>query len=97
MVLIKIEIIVCFCYFEVPEKMCYAIPAKILEMNGDMAKVDYGGILKEVNISLVDDLEVGDYILIHAGFGMEKLDKEAAKDSLEIIRNYAKAGGLLDD
>lgn len=78
-------------------KMCYAIPAKILEINGDNAKVDYGGVLKEVNISLVDDLSVGDYILIHAGFGMEKLDKESALDSLEIIRNYAKAGGLLDE
>jgi len=64
--------------------MCYAIPAKIMKIHGDTATVDYGGITKIVNINLVE-AKVGDYILIHAGFGIEKLDKKSAKEALEII------------
>ena len=50
--------------------MCYAIPAKILEINGETAKVDYGGVMKNVNICLLESLKIGDYILIHAGFAI---------------------------
>ena len=67
--------------------MCYAIPAKIIEINGEEAKVDYGGVIKKINISLIDDPIEGDYILIHAGFAIEKLDKKSAEESLEIIKN----------
>ena len=67
--------------------MCYAIPAKIIEINGEEAKVDYGGVIKKINISLIDDPIKGDYILIHAGFAIEKLDKKSAEESLEIIKN----------
>ena len=66
--------------------MCYAIPAKIIEINGEEAKVDYGGVIKKINISLIDDPIKGDYILIHAGFAIEKLDKKSAEESLEIIK-----------
>jgi len=65
--------------------MCYAIPAKIEKIEGDNAIVDYGGITKVVNMNLVD-AKVGDYILIHAGFGIEKLDKRSAQEALEIIK-----------
>jgi hydrogenase expression/formation protein HypC len=68
--------------------MCYAIPAKILSIEGNDAKVDYGGIIKKINISLIDKAEIGDYVLIHAGFAIEKLNKQSAEDSLQIIRNY---------
>lgn len=67
--------------------MCLAIPAKILEINGDVAKVDYGGITKEVNVSLLDNPAIDEYVLIHAGFAIEHLDKKAAEDALEIITN----------
>ncbi|MCF7860718.1 HypC/HybG/HupF family hydrogenase formation chaperone [Candidatus Woesearchaeota archaeon] len=66
--------------------MCYAIPAKIIELNGENAKVDYGGILKVVNASLIDNPAVGDYTLIHAGFVIEKLDRKSAEESLKIIK-----------
>ncbi|TRO52413.1 HypC/HybG/HupF family hydrogenase formation chaperone [Candidatus Bathyarchaeota archaeon] len=63
--------------------MCLAIPAKILEINQDVAKVDFGqGIAREVNIMLVD-AKVGDYVLIHAGYAIEKLDQKAAEESLK--------------
>ena len=70
--------------------MCYAIPARIMEIKGDIAKVDYGGVVKKVNVSLVDDVDKGDYVLIHAGFAIEKLEKQSAERSLEIIREFAK-------
>ncbi|MFH1470804.1 MAG: HypC/HybG/HupF family hydrogenase formation chaperone [Candidatus Micrarchaeota archaeon] len=70
--------------------MCYAIPAKVLETTGDVATVDYGGVKKKANISLVEKLNVGDYILIHAGFAIEKLDPGAAEYSLKIFRNFTK-------
>lgn len=63
--------------------MCLAIPAKILEINQDAAKVDFGqGVAREVNIMLVD-AKVGDYVLIHAGYAIEKLDQKAAEESLK--------------
>jgi hydrogenase expression/formation protein HypC len=66
--------------------MCYAIPAKIIKKNKENATVDYGGIIKEINLSLIE-AEIGDYVLIHAGFAIEKLDTESAEQSLQIIRN----------
>lgn len=66
--------------------MCYAIPAKILEINEDTAQVDYGGVKKKVNICLLEKIKVGDYILIHAGFAIEKLEKQSAEETLKIIR-----------
>lgn len=68
--------------------MCYAIPARIIKIDNENAEVDYGGVIKIVNISLTDDVNVGDYVLIHAGFAIEKLEKDAAEGSLDIIRNY---------
>lgn len=66
--------------------MCYAIPAKILQIDGDTAKVDYGGVKKNINISLLESVRKGDYVLIHAGFAIEKLEKQSAEESLELIR-----------
>ena len=70
--------------------MCYAIPAKIVEIQDDTAKVDYGGVLKIVNISLIGSLKIGDYILIHAGFAIEKLEKKSAEETLEMIREMMR-------
>ena len=64
--------------------MCLAVPAKVLEINGKVAKVDFGGLTKEVDISLVD-VEVGQYVVIHAGFALTVLDEEEAKQTLEMF------------
>ncbi|KON29456.1 hypothetical protein AC477_05895 [miscellaneous Crenarchaeota group-1 archaeon SG8-32-1] len=66
--------------------MCLAIPAKVLELNGNVAKVDFGqGVAREVNIMLVE-AKVGDYVLVHAGYAIEKLDQKAAEESLNTWR-----------
>ena len=64
--------------------MCLAVPAKILEKTGDTAKVDFGeGITREVNVALVE-AKIGDYVIVHAGFAIEVLDEEEAKETLRI-------------
>jgi hydrogenase expression/formation protein HypC len=66
--------------------MCLAIPAKVLEVRGDIAKVDFGqGVAREVNVMLVE-ARVGEYVLVHAGYAIEKLDQEAAEESLRYWR-----------
>jgi len=72
--------------------MCLAIPAKIIEINGDTAKVDFGaGTLREINISLVD-AKIGEYVIVHAGYAIEVLDPKAAEETLalwnEILNKY---------
>ena len=66
--------------------MCLAIPAKVLEVNGNVAKVDFGqGVARKVNVMLVDVI-VGQYVLVHAGYAIEKLDQKAAEESLNTWR-----------
>ncbi len=64
--------------------MCLAIPGKITEINNNLACVDFGdGTKREVDVSLVD-ARVGQYILVHAGFAIEILDEDAAKETLRL-------------
>ncbi|MCK4555119.1 MAG: HypC/HybG/HupF family hydrogenase formation chaperone [Candidatus Aenigmarchaeota archaeon] len=65
--------------------MCLAIPGKITEINGETATVDFGGLKKSANISLVPNLTINDYILVHAGFAIQKVDKEIAKKDLGLL------------
>jgi len=72
--------------------MCLAIPAKVVEIKGDTAKVDFGaGAVRDVNISLVD-AKVGEYVIVHAGYAIEVLDQKAAEETLalwnEILNKY---------
>lgn len=57
-------------------KVCLAVPGKIKAVNNNIARVDIMGIEKDVDIELVEDVNIGDLILIHAGFGIEKIDSE---------------------
>jgi len=64
--------------------MCLAVPARVLERNGDRAKVDFGdGTTREVNVALVD-VKVGEYVIVHAGFAIEVLDEAEAKETLKL-------------
>ncbi|KKP80110.1 MAG: hypothetical protein A2271_00285 [Candidatus Moranbacteria bacterium RIFOXYA12_FULL_35_19] len=65
--------------------MCLAIPAKIIKINDQLAIVDFQGVQKEVNISLVD-VKIGDYVMVHAGFAIEKMEKDNVKE----IKKYLK-------
>ncbi|MFQ5711484.1 MAG: HypC/HybG/HupF family hydrogenase formation chaperone [Candidatus Geothermarchaeales archaeon] len=64
--------------------MCLAIPAKVLTKRGEIAKVDFGdGTTRDVNISLVD-VEVGEFVIVHAGFAIQVLDVEEAEKTLQL-------------
>jgi hydrogenase expression/formation protein HypC len=69
--------------------MCLAIPAKIVNIEDSMGTVDVAGIQKKVSLILLEDAQVGDYIIVHAGFGIHKIDEEAAMESLRILREAA--------
>ena len=73
--------------------MCLAIPAKIVNIEDGMGMVDMAGIQKKVSLILLEDAQVGDYIIVHAGFGIHKIDEEIAMESLRILR---EAAHLLD-
>jgi len=60
--------------------MCLAVPARVVELNGDNAIVDLDGVRKETSTLLLDEVAVGDYVLIHVGYALERIDPlEAAK------------------
>jgi len=63
--------------------MCLGIPGKIVSINGDHALIDYGGVVRDANISLVDARE-GDYVIIHAGFAIETLTREEAEKTIKL-------------
>ena len=73
--------------------MCLAIPAKIMNVEDGMGTVDMAGVQKKVSLILLEDAQVGDYIIVHAGFGIHKIDEEVAMESLRILR---EAAHLLD-
>jgi len=75
---------------EVEIFMCVAFPGRVIEINGDLAKVDFGGVVKEnVIISLVD-AKIGDYVLVHAGFAIQVVDEEEAKKMIELWEEMTK-------
>lgn len=71
--------------------MCLAIPSKIISKNGFEATVDLYGARKKVSLMLLpEDASVGEYVLVHAGFAIQKIDEEAAKDAIGLIDEILK-------
>jgi hydrogenase expression/formation protein HypC len=66
--------------------MCLAIPMKVEKVIGEFAIVSLGNVKRKVNISFVENVKKGDYLIIHAGFAIEKLDKKEAEKTIKIIR-----------
>lgn len=71
--------------------MCLAVPSKIIEINGSMAKVDVDGVVRDTSIMLIEDVKIGDYVIVHAGFAINKLDEKAALQTIEDMRNILAA------
>jgi len=74
--------------------MCLAVPSKIIEMNAGVAKVDVDGVVREASLMLLDDAKIGDYVIVHAGFAISKVDEEAALQTLEDMRTILAADAL---
>ena len=73
--------------------MCLAIPARITELlDNDMGLAEVGGVNKEVNLSLIDEPRIGDYVVIHVGFALNRLDPEEAAETLRMFKEMEEAG-----
>jgi hydrogenase expression/formation protein HypC len=65
--------------------MCLSIPAKVINIKGNMADVSLGGTMLSAGIQMVENVEVGDYILLHAGFAIQKISEDDAMETLRLI------------
>jgi len=68
--------------------MCLGVPGKVVELTGETAKVSIGGVMYDAALAIADDIEIGDYVLMHAGFVLEKISAAEADETLETIREY---------
>ena len=76
--------------------MCLAIPAKIIKIDDKMGTIDMEGTQREVSLLLLEDAKIGDYVIVHAGFAIHKIDETEAKESLKVLRelvSFMESGG----
>jgi hydrogenase expression/formation protein HypC len=66
--------------------MCLAIPMKVLKIDGDRAVVSSGGIQRTIGINFLKNPKIGDYVIVHAGFAIEKLDTVKAEETLKLLQ-----------
>ncbi len=80
--------------------MCLAIPGKIEEITGQLdetfrlARVDFGGIKKEVNLAMLPEAQVGDYVMVHVGVAISIVDEEEAAKTLQLLRQMGELDEL---
>jgi hydrogenase expression/formation protein HypC len=70
--------------------LCLGIPGRVEEVKGEEAIVSFGGTRRSVRLDLVDNISVGDYVIVHAGFAIEVLDQKTALEMLEALREMFK-------
>ena len=74
--------------------MCLAIPAKVVELrDNDMGEVDLDGVRKEISFQLVDGVQIGDYVIVHVGFALTRLDPEEAQKTLALFAELGATVG----
>lgn len=72
--------------------MCLAIPARVVELpSEDTAIIDVGGVRKDVSLALIDDVAIGDYVIVHVGFAINKLNPEEAEKTLALFAEMREA------
>jgi hydrogenase expression/formation protein HypC len=70
--------------------MCLSVPGKIVRIKKNMARVDVGGTLRDISLDLCPEVSMGEYVLIHAGFAIQKVDEEEAKETLDLLRKMTE-------
>jgi len=70
--------------------MCLGVPAKVISIEKTMATVRLGGVEYKASLQLLEDVKVGDFILLHAGFAIEKVDPAEAEETMKLIRDIAR-------
>jgi hydrogenase expression/formation protein HypC len=82
--------------------MCLAVPGRITSVSGEdplmrTGKVDFGGILKDVSLACVPEAQIGDYVIVHVGFALSRVDEEEAKQVFEYLRQMQELSELEED
>lgn len=77
--------------------MCLSIPAKVEVINGEMAVVSVGGTKYNASLQMLDDVKIGDYILMHTGFAIQKMTEEEALESLKVFEEFEELNKKLDE
>lgn len=75
--------------------MCLAIPSKIVKIEDNVATIDVDGVQREASLLLIDNPRIGDYVIVHAGFAINKINEEHALESLKLMREAASL--MFDD
>ena len=76
--------------------MCLSIPAKILSIDGNTARTSVGGAVVNTSLHLVDNVKIGDYVLIHTGFALQIISEEEALETIRLIDDLTQATGDLN-
>lgn len=76
--------------------MCLSIPAEVLEIHGQRAKVSVGGAMYTAGLHLVENVRVGDYVLLHSGYAIQKIDAAEAAETLELLREAMEKVAKMD-
>jgi hydrogenase expression/formation protein HypC len=72
--------------------MCLGIPVKIVEMRGSVGVAEYKGVRREIGLDLLDQVQPGDWVLLHAGFAIQKIDQEEAQKTLKLFEELESIG-----
>ena len=70
--------------------MCLAIPSKIIKIEDNVATIDVDGVQREASLLLLEDAMVGEYVIVHAGFAIQRIDEAAAMETLNLLREAAE-------
>lgn len=73
--------------------MCLSVPALVVSVNGDAAEVSVGGALFRAGLQMVENVSPGDYVLLHAGFAIQKISEDEAVSTLKLLRELDDASG----
>jgi len=76
--------------------MCLSIPAKVEKIDGEMATVSVGGTRYEASLQMLDDVKVGDYILMHTGFAIQKVSEDDALETLKVFEEFEELNKKMD-
>ena len=77
--------------------MCWAVPTRIVEIDGAVGRAEIDGAVREVGLCLIEDPRPGDYVLIHAGFAIQKVDEQEAQETLRLLDEMHRSLGERDE
>lgn len=76
--------------------MCLSIPAKVIEIDGEMARVAVGETIVNASLQMLDDVEIGDYVLLHTGFALQKISAVDAAETLALFEELEEINKKMD-